>query len=251
MPADKFKLPKSSYEELAKIIKAYGHFNEPASLEEVSRLVGMHTTVISRNTGFLIEVNILESGAKKHLTTMGYELARALEHEMPNEIRKWWEKIVEENDFLTKLLSAIKIRSGMDDQTLQAHIAYSAGQPKKKEFMTGARTIIDVLRAAEIVSEEDGKIVVSNNHGESVEKSEKSLPSKIVTNVSNKEVVEEPAVISQIKPSVVSVGKSQISVNIDIKIDCKASDLDGLGKKLRALIDDFQRDNSEKNEDEA
>lgn len=34
---DVFKLPQSSYEEITKIIKAYGHLTAEAGLEEVSR----------------------------------------------------------------------------------------------------------------------------------------------------------------------------------------------------------------------
>jgi len=41
MADDKFKLPLSSYEELTKIIKSYGHFNAPAGLEEVRKFIGM------------------------------------------------------------------------------------------------------------------------------------------------------------------------------------------------------------------
>lgn len=41
MADDKFKLPSSSYEELAKIIKFYRQFSVPAGLDEVSKLIGM------------------------------------------------------------------------------------------------------------------------------------------------------------------------------------------------------------------
>ena len=37
MPDDKVKLPRSSYDELCKIIKAYGRISKPASLDEVTR----------------------------------------------------------------------------------------------------------------------------------------------------------------------------------------------------------------------
>jgi hypothetical protein len=142
MADDKFKLPQSSYEELTKIIKAYGHFDEPAELTAVSRLVSLHTTIISRNAGFLVAVGVLEGGSKKTATVIGRELAHALEHEMPDEIRGSWQKIVTENEFLSKILAAIRIRNGMDHQTLESHVAYSA-EPKKPQFMT-ARNIIDI-----------------------------------------------------------------------------------------------------------
>src|ERR1051325_11263767 len=157
MADDKFKLPQSSYEELTKIIKSYGQFDEPADLNEVSKLISLHPTIVSRNAGFLVASGVLETGARKVLTGMGRDLARALEHEMPEEIRRCWQTVVTSTDFLAKVLAAIRIRSGMDQQTLEGHVAYSAGQPKKPQFMTGARTIIDILKAAELIREVDGK----------------------------------------------------------------------------------------------
>ena len=161
MPAEKFKLPASSYEELTKIIKAYSPFSEPAELGEVSKFIGIDSTVISRNVGFLLELAILNPGQKKCLSSIGRELAQSLEHEMPDEIRSNWREVVKETDFLAKLITAIRIRNGMDEATLQSHIAFSAGQPKKPQFMTGARTVIDILRAAELIKEKDGKVVVA------------------------------------------------------------------------------------------
>lgn len=134
MPAEKFKLPTSSYEELTKIIKGYGHLERPANLDEVSRVTGIGTTVISGNAGFLLELNILEPGAKKAITSNGRSLAHALEHEMPDEMRSCWQTVVLGNDFMSKLVTAIKIRNGMDENTLLSHIAYSAGQPKKSNL---------------------------------------------------------------------------------------------------------------------
>jgi hypothetical protein len=164
MSDEKFKLPMSSYEELTKVIKAYGHFSEPQPLDEISKFIGLHPTLISKNVGFLTGVGILEGGARKVPTNYGRKLAHALEHIMPDDIRSLWRQIVFDNDFLNRLLAAIRIRSGMDQQTLEAHIAYSAGQPKKPQFMTGARTVIDILRAAELIKELDGKYIAEKQH---------------------------------------------------------------------------------------
>src|SRR5688572_28821754 len=118
MSDDKFKLPQSSYEELTKIIKSYGHFLEPADLTELSRLSSLHTTIVSRNNGFLVAIGVLEGGSRQVLTAAGRELSRALEHDMPDEMRRGWQQIVSMNDFLSKVLAAIRIRNGMDQQTL-------------------------------------------------------------------------------------------------------------------------------------
>ena len=77
----------SSYEELTKVIKAYGHFSEPQPLDEISKFIGLHPTLISKNVGFLTGVGILEGGARKVPTNYGRKLAHALEHIMPDDIR--------------------------------------------------------------------------------------------------------------------------------------------------------------------
>ena len=138
MAEDKFKLPGSSYQELVKIIRAYLPFSSPASLDEVSKAVGIHTTIISRNNGFLIGFGVLEGGQKKLLTEKGRDLARALDFDMPEDIESQWRSLAIESEFVSKILTAVRIRGGMDQSTLQSHIAYSAGQPKAQHVLTGS-----------------------------------------------------------------------------------------------------------------
>lgn len=244
MPEEKLKLPKSSYEELSKIIKAYGHFKEPASLEEVSKLVGIHSTVISGNSGFLLETDVLQPGTKKVLTSKGRELARALEHEMPDEIRSRWRQIVMECEFIAKLVSAVKIRKGMDEATLTSHIAYSAGQPKKPQFMTGARTIIDILRGAELIVEQDGKFTVTDSEAYNAGTSDKdeSRPPKSAI------AATEPVVLPLISDKSSAATSAAVNINIEIKVSCALEDLEILGIKLRKLVSEIHG-NKEQEED--
>jgi hypothetical protein len=234
MSDEKFKLPQSSYEELTKVIKAYGHFSEPASLDEISKFIGLHATIISRNAGFLIGLDILEAGARKVPTTNGRRLAHALEHNMPDEIRTWWRKIASSNEFLRRLLAAIRIRSGMDQQTLEAHIAYSAGQPKKPQFMTGARTVIDILRAAELIKEVDGKYIADQNQS--------VVPEPILT----REIPLAPTADITTQRSVATVVSSALPavqsgavIRIQININCTAAELPGLGQHIKKLMDEL------------
>ena len=240
MPDEKFKLPNSSYEEITKIIKGYGYFKEPSSLDDVSKLLGMDKTVISRNVGFLVELDILEPGSKKSMTLVGRELAHSLEHEMPDEIRTCWQKIVSENEFISKLVTAIKIRNGMDENTLQSHIAYSAGQPKKPQFMTGARTIIDVLRAAELIKERDGKFIVFSVEDGTSPYSRESL--KEITFETNRSKVNQPL---QLAPKLDGISATQVRVNINISINCVPDDLGDIGKKLKLLIKNINTDDED------
>jgi hypothetical protein len=233
MPDDKFKLPVSSYDELVKFIKAYSHLTEPAELSEISKLTGAAATNISKNIGFFLATGILEGGKRKMPTEAGRQLGRALEHEMPDAIRKWWRHIVEENEFLTKLLTAVRIRNGMDSQTLEAHIAYSAGQPKKPQFMTGARTVIDVLKAAELIAESDGKYVL-RRPDESLSHIDTSTPQEI-----HKESSDSPIEPTRI-PLARAVEPSQVvQINIQININCTPDDVLELGAKVKAMIEEI------------
>jgi len=238
MPDEKFKLPQSSYEELVRIIKTYGHVSLPASLEEVSRLSGMNTTMISRNAGFLTAIGVLESGVRKLPTPPGKELAQALEHGINDQITSWWRKIVCENDFFEKLLTAIKIRNGMDEDTLEAHIAYSAGQPKKKQFMTGARTVVDILHAAGLIIESDGKITTN------VETTE------VAANHTKKDTrygQETPA--KAIQPHVeLAIPGVEVSLNIQVNINCAPADLGEMSGKLKSLLKELSSDHRNDNE---
>ena len=233
MPDDKFKLPLSSYDELVKFIKAYSHVTKPTELGEISRLTGVGVPNISKNVGFFVATGILEGGKKKMPTLVGQQLGHALEHDMPDEIRKSWRHIVEEDEFLTKLLTAVRIRNGMDSQTLEAHIAYSAGQPKKRQFMTGARTVIDILKAADLVVEVDGKYLLKDP-GE--------VPGAHADSPSQSETLREPQMISQPPriPIALPVDTSQrVQINIQININCTPDDITGLGTQVKALIQEI------------
>jgi hypothetical protein len=244
MTDDKFKLPISSFDELVKIIKGYGHLEHPAGLAEISKLLGLGTTIISANAGFLTATNILEPGAKKQVTPKGKELSRALEHEMPNEMRAAWRSVVSECDFLSRLVTAVKIRKGMEDSTLQAHIAYSAGQPKKPQVMTGARSIVDILRAAELVLEVDGKLVVSEdadavgNQTGIVRAAPSAIESRGPIRPNDLAIPHSTALIDGVTEGQPSSNVA-LHVNIQLRIDCKTSELDGLGSKIRAVIQDI------------
>jgi len=233
MADEKFKLPQSSYEEITKIIKAYGHLSKEVGLEEVSRLTSLHTTIISRNVGFLLAAGVLTPGSKKAVTETGKLLSRALEHEMPDEIRKSWRTIVQETDFLAKIIAAIKIRNGMDQQTLESHIAYSAGQPKSGQYMTGARTVIEIVRAAELIREMDGKYIADS---QPFVEAERPGPS---TSRFSEEIPEPmPAVVGRRIPLITTSDTNSVTININIA--CTPNDIAGLGATLRQLIDDLK-----------
>lgn len=227
MVEEKFRLPLSSYEQLARIIKAYGSMDRPASPDEVGKSAAMHSTIVSRNNAFLVIINVLERGQKKQLTERGRALALALDHNRADEIRRLWRDIVSENEFLQKLVTAVKIREGMETSTLQAHIAYSAGEPRRAEVMTGAAAIVDILKTAGLLAEQDGKLIAV---------SEEMVPG-------GKEIApESPAqkptpTISKSAEAISATLPQGMSIQIQVQIQCSADEIEGLAEKIQRFLD--------------
>ncbi|WP_020156579.1 hypothetical protein [Caldibacillus debilis] len=224
--SEEIKLPASSYEELIKIIMAYGStkIKEP-NLEELSKLCGIPTTTISRNSGFLVATGIIEGGKSKTITEKGKALARALEHNKTDEISRLWREIILENEFLNKMVTAIKIRNGMDHQSFQSHIAYSSGQSNNSYVKTGSNTVIEIIKIAELIVESDGKLIIKNQTDDSVNIEETRINSlnKEETGVNNFEINR----------------RNGILINIDIKVHAKVDELDYLAEKLKKILSDI------------
>jgi hypothetical protein len=246
MSDEKFKLPQSSYEELAKIIRAYGHFNEPTDLGAISQASALHSTIVSRNNGFLIGVGVLEGGQKKALTPLGRQLARALDHNIEEEIAAQWRDVVVSNEFLQKIVSAIRIRSGMEASSLQSHIAYSAGLNKTSGVMTGTRTVIDMMMLAGVLREIDGKIQVALIEPRGVsspsdpDAMEASREERIVGSVLVPSQSYSPTRPPRTRPGSHEQAPD-ITINIEVRIQCTPAEVDGLGTKLRGLLDDIAK----------
>ena len=165
-------------------------------------------------------------------TQAGQKLSHALEYpNMPDEIRKSWRRIVEEDEFFKKLLTSVRIRNGMDSQTLEAHIAYSAGQPKKSRFMTGARTVIDILKVAELIVELDGKYIPKDPI-EAME-AEGDTSTQNVTFRKPQSIPHRPPLYSKDFPVEAQQG---VQINIQININCTPDDVPGLGTVVKAMI---------------
>ncbi len=230
--ADEFPLPSSSYKELIKIIRAYGRFGaEPASLADVAKLAVMNETSVSANNKFLISAGIIKAGQKKTITPLGVELSKALDHDMADEIAAKWRAVVNATDFLERVIAAVRIRKTMDEESLESHVAYSAGQPKTPAVATGARTVVEILTASGLLKEENGTLVASTPE-----------PRPIT------ETVEKTLSISDSPPSNLvfehgfaraSTRLGGVQLNIDVRVQCTPADLDELGSKLRKLMKDF------------
>ena len=93
--ADNFKLPGSSYEEIIKIIKAYssGKEGQAQPLDAIAQASGIDRTIVSRNNGFLLQMQLLMEGAKKTPTSECFSLGRAYSLNIREEVQKIWTTI--------------------------------------------------------------------------------------------------------------------------------------------------------------
>ena len=225
---DKFKLPGSSLEEVFKVVQGYATIDKPASLADIAKATGMHETSISKNVGFLLSMGVLEGGRYKAPTEIGQKLGLALMHNVPEELESILRDIVAEDEFLKNVLAAVRIRKGMDDTSLRAHIAYSAGQSKTGSTTTGTGAVVELLRRSGNLSSEDGKLVVSAPtsrplvHGMPMPEKVDSAPSQFTSEIAD------------------STSPFAISIRIDVR--CELKDLDGLGAKLRKVVDEYSKE---------
>src|SRR5690349_14132319 len=146
MPDDIFKLPQSSYDTVCRIVQAYAQVGDKTSLGTVSKILGHDTTVISRNIAFLVSVGLLEGGRDKGPTQSGGRLGRALQFEERDDIAAAWREVLVGHPLIQRILSAIRVRGGMDATTLQTQIVYTAGVNKTSGSMTGGGAVIEMMK---------------------------------------------------------------------------------------------------------
>jgi hypothetical protein len=178
MPDTKFAVPSNSYSELQKIIKAYAHAGKKISLTEASKLTGMHTTAISGCNKFLVQLGILSGGSNKQSTELGAKLGKAMEHNQEAETKRLLAQIVSASEFLSNVVSSIRIKGGMDEDSLVSHILYVASQKSSAYAKTGARAIVAILTDSGVVEEVDGKYTVSTAPPGSGDEAEDIPPAK-------------------------------------------------------------------------
>lgn len=232
MADDVFKLPQSSYETICRIVQAYAQVGDKTNLTTISKILGNDTTVISRNTQFLVSVGLLEGGRDKGVTAAGAKLGRALEFNEAEDIASGWREVLVGHTLVQRILSAIRIRGGMDAPTLQAQIVYTAGVNKTSGTMTGGGAVVEMLRAANLVLERDGRYIVpSAAEGPSHTEDESDAASTI-------ETVPAAAVVQR----VIETGPSGINVTIELRIDVKATpdQLSEVGRGVRQLLNELR-----------
>lgn len=157
-----FNLLGSSFGEIQKIVIGYYNVSsDQSSLGDLAKLTGIDRTVISRNNKFLADIGLITGGKKKSVTELGKKLGRALEHEQETDRRSYWREAVQSNPHISGLVTTVRIKGGMTEADFSSHILYVSDQKNNPGNKTGARCIVDVLLAANLLREENGKLVVS------------------------------------------------------------------------------------------
>lgn len=161
MADDNFRLPASSYDEIVKIILGYGSHGRAATIKDISRTIAINRTSISANNAFLMSIGLIEQAQenKKVITEEGKSLSLSLQIRSDEQISLEWMKIVKNNDFLQKILAAIRIRQGMDRNTLITHILYTAVARRTNKTVAGCKALIEIFKIAKLIVEKDDKII--------------------------------------------------------------------------------------------
>ena len=159
--AETFKLPSSSYEELIKLFQAYANTKEGTalSLDDITQATGVPRTVVSKNNGFMVQVGLITEGNKKAATETGRALGRAYTSKITDEVDRIWKEIIAEVDFLNRMLSAVRIRNGMDRSSFINHIIYSSGLKDTNPYYHNVNCRY-ILRRSEILKQLTPSFVV-------------------------------------------------------------------------------------------
>jgi hypothetical protein len=236
MPTSGFPLPSSSYKELIKIVQGYGRIGTDASLADVAKLTAIPETGVSGNNRFLVAIGVIQGGKRKAITPLGKELANALQHEIAEEMAGKWRAIIDGTDFLQKVVGAVRIRKGMDESSLESHIAYSAGQPKTPAVATGARAVVEILLAAGLLKEDGGSLIAATQDLP-------TIPETVQQSFSISERT-QPVNLFNFKhqsDSVATANLGGVQLTIEVTVQCSPHDLETLGSKLRKVIQDFNK----------
>lgn len=256
MADESFPLPGSSYKQLEKIITSYAELTGETGPAEVAQLAGTDSTNVSRNNKFLVETGIVEGKQKKQITGLGRELARAITFDRPEEQSEVWGKIIDSSEFLQKIVSAVRIRRGMDSPTLVNHIAFSAGGSKNAAVMAGAGAVLEILVRGGALTDQGGLLIAADRVARSI--SDAPLPSVKVSEVKvsapqfyggSYPLVTSNLFSSPIGASSAASSNIDTSLRINIQINCTPEEIEGLGQKLRKLIAELESEGKKRQEE--
>lgn len=244
-----FRLPGTTYEELANIIVAYGTRDEASNPGDVGKLDSVHRASATRTNGFLVEVGVLRGEREKLVTPRGRELAAALRDQDEENIRRIWRQVVSTSEFLQNVVSAVKIREAIPYEAVQGYIAQAAGQPRNKPVMIGSATVIEVLKASNLLHESEAGSVFAVREAPRAEFLIEVPDGVSLTETPDEDPFDPPEETAEDPQNAVSSGfedsaakdsgpseEVSVVVNVHLHVRCEARELDEVSPKLQALI---------------
>lgn len=227
-----FRLPESGFEQISRILKAYhsaarGSTETSVTLDDLAKRTAMNRTMVSSNNGFFMSLGLVEGGNAKHLTPLGARAALALDHPGTPEAQGVWVEVVE-NSELERIVDAVRIRQGMDEDALLSHIVLTAGVPKTSRGLTGARTVVDLLEFAGLIGETDG--VFKAVQRQPLEGGAEEIGSGTTGSGVAQTVRETPVTVTRATTS------GGVVVNVHVWVDSREADFESLADQLREFL---------------
>jgi hypothetical protein len=163
----KLALPGSSYEVVAKILHAYALCGDtPANLDTVAGKAAMDKTLVSRNHGFLVSLDLLTDGKAKTLTPDGKKLAIAIGNNLDEDAAVEWRRIFMSAQAAKSLVDMLRVQKEIPASALPGKIAAALGHAGSSAITTGVNSLIEVLTKAGVICEQDGKYRLASAPGE-------------------------------------------------------------------------------------
>jgi hypothetical protein len=200
-----------------KILKGYSHAPEQSSLGQLSKLIGLHATNISRNNKFLSDIGLISGGMKKSATVLGKNLGRALDHKQDEDSKRYWREAVQTNEKVAGLVTTVRIRGGMSEKDFSSHILYVSGQKNTAGNKTGARCVVDMLTNAGLLAEENGNLTIATPSLDADLVADVEAPSLVAAPASPQLAAVAPAPVSPILPNLTGP-TPQIAINIQLHL---------------------------------
>lgn len=265
MAKEGIRIPSSSFKELEKIIMGYAGFDNAVSLDAIAKRVGKGRTSISSNNPFLLQAGLLEGGRDKKTTSLGTILGRAIEHHQTETVKTNWRKVVSASEFLSGLLSTVRLKRGMNRDELINHVLFAANLPKNKDNTAGANSIVDILDAAGLLKKEENseKLLVESGIEEEVDSSaegeqntRQTIPSEVAANSDGEHGAEKKKHIQGQEESLTAnstqLASKHIPPNITINIELKIPPVEDpviyenlFGALRKHLLEPIERSNED------
>jgi hypothetical protein len=181
---------------------------------------------------------------KKTATELGKKLGRALDHKQAEDAQKYWRESVQTNEKVSGLIAAVRIKGGMTEKDFSDHVLYVSGQMNNSSNKTGARCVVDVLMAAGLLQEADGKVTVAGPSSPPIVESdlpgiafpEQGGPTTVVQTPipAPTTVVQTPMPAPTVPATAFPTGIPQIAINIQLHLP-ETDNADVYEKLFKAL----------------